>query len=114
MFPQIASLPFRIINIYLGLGTAHGVVRSTEAELILEFQIKDTVAGLVKSPVTEIRIPMNELLSIELKEGWFRQRLVIRARSLATLSSVPGHESGRVVSRSPEKTCAQREKWFLS
>jgi hypothetical protein len=97
MLPQFSSLPFTIENVYGGLAAAHGVARSTETGLILEFQVKDSVVGMMKSRVVEVPIPLNEFASIELKEGLFSKRLSIRARSLATLSEVPGHESGQVV-----------------
>ena len=103
MLPQFVSLPYTIPNVYEGLAAAHGVAKSTEAGLMLEFQVKDGFVGLVKSRVNEVPIPLDELVSIELKEGWFRQRLLIRARSLTTLASVPGHESGHIVLRIARK-----------
>src|SRR5262245_18395229 len=103
MLPQFVSLPFTIPDVYEGLAAAHGVAKSTEAGLTLEFQVKDGLVGLVKSRVNVVPIPLNELVSIELKEGWFIKRLFIRARSLATLASVPGHESGHIVLRIARK-----------
>jgi len=97
MLPQFVSLPFTIPNVYEGLAAAHGVAKWTNAGLVLEFQVKDSFIGMVKSGVNEVPIPFNELVSIELKEGWFRKRLFIRARSLTTLTNVPGHESGHIV-----------------
>jgi hypothetical protein len=96
MLPQYTSLPFTIPDVYEGLAAAHGVAKSTEAGLVLEFQVKDSFVGMVKSRVNQVPVTFKELVSIELKEGWFRHRLLIRARSLATLTSVPGHESGHV------------------
>ena len=97
MLPEFVSLPFTIPHVYEGLAAAHGVAKSTESGVMLEFQVKDGFVGLVKSRVNEVPIPLDELVSIDLKEGWFRQRLFIRARSLTTLACVPGHESGHVV-----------------
>lgn len=85
------------------LASAHGVAKSTETGLILEFQVKDSFVGMVKSRVNEVPIPLDELVSIELKEGWFRQRLLIRARSLTTLANVPGHEAGLIALRIARK-----------
>jgi hypothetical protein len=93
---QFLSLPFTIPDVYEGLAAAHGIARSSEAGLILEFQVKDGFVGMVKSRVTEVTIPFNEIISIELKEGWFKRRLFIRARSLATVTNVPGNHAGQV------------------
>ena len=103
MSPQFVTIPFTIPSVYEGLATAHGVARSTEAGLVLEFQVKDGFVGMVTSGVKEVQVPFHELVSIELKEGWFRRQLLIRARSLTTLASVPGHESGHVVVRIARK-----------
>jgi hypothetical protein len=97
MSPQFFSLPFTIPGVYEGLASAHGVAHPTREGLTLEFQVKDGFVGMVKSRIKEVAIPLQEIVSIELKDGWFRKRLFIRARSLATLTRIPGHESGQIV-----------------
>jgi len=36
------------------------------------------------------------LHSVDLKQGWFGNRLIIKVRSIATLESVPGSDTGQV------------------
>ena len=96
MLLESISLPFSIPNVYQGLAEAKGIVRTTEAGLSLEFEVKDGVVGLLKSGINEVRLDIDELSRVDLHTGWFRTRLSIRTRSMTALSSIPGNEAGQI------------------
>jgi len=96
MLPEFVSLPFSIPNLYQGLAEARGILRTNAAGLVLEFEVKDGVVGMLKSGIKEVRLAIDEVSHIDLKEGWFRTRVFIRANRLAALSSIPGNESGKI------------------
>lgn len=99
------SVPFKIPNVYQGFAEACGIAHASGSQLVLEFQVKDTIAGLVKSSVNEVSVPFTDLVSVHLHSGWFSTRLTIRTRRLAALKDIPGSEQGGV-----ELTIARKDK----
>lgn len=99
MSTQFSSVPFTIPNVYEGFAEAHGLLKLTQPGVVLEFQVKDGLVGLIKSRVNEVTVPLDEIVSVELKKGWFQRRLLLRCRSLATLANIPKHKSGTIALR---------------
>jgi hypothetical protein len=97
MLPAGFSLPFSIHHTYQGLAIVNGVLQTSETDLIVEYETKDAVVGMVKSGIRQVRIPGSELSTVVLKAGWFRTRLFIRTKGMAALAGVPGNEAGQVV-----------------
>jgi hypothetical protein len=64
------TVPFVLDDLYGGLGRCEGLLRDEGEELCLEFQVKDSLAGILKTRVKEVRIPVKELVSITYKPGW--------------------------------------------
>jgi hypothetical protein len=91
---DLPSLPFSIPHVYEGLANAKGIARVEAAQLILEFEVKDGLFGMIKSGVREVRIPFDDLADLELHKGWFGTKLSIRTRRMATSSQIPGSEAG--------------------
>jgi len=89
------SIPFSI-SVYESLGEAEGLIRFDEESLKLEFEVKDSIVGILKSDLKEIRIPLSDLESIELRKSWFSTSLVIQASSLRTTRQIPGSDQGRM------------------
>jgi hypothetical protein len=103
MLPQFVSLPFSIPDVYQGFAEAGGIIKASKAGLILEFEVKDALVGMLKSGINEVQIPTNEISFIDLKAGWFRTRLIIRTRSMATLGNIPGSKPGQIALRIARK-----------
>ncbi|GAB1537534.1 hypothetical protein NUACC21_01790 [Scytonema sp. NUACC21] len=94
--PQFISLPFSMMNVYQGFAEANGIAKASEAGLLLEFQIKDGLVGVLKSDIKEVTIPIQEIFSVELQVIWFITRLIIRTKSMVTVSDVPGNKAGQI------------------
>jgi hypothetical protein len=103
MLPAGFSLQFSINDAYQGLAVVNGIVQTSETELILEYETKDAVVGVVKSGIKRVRIPDDQLASVALKAGWFSTKLLIRTKGMAALAGVPGNEAGQVVLRVARK-----------
>lgn len=94
------EVPFTV-DLYGGFGKCHGLLKDDGDHLVLEYQIEDTIASVLKSKVTSVRIPTDKLLSVELTKGWFGARwlgtkIVIQATSLDAVKDVPGMNNGRL------------------
>lgn len=91
-----AHVPFSFPDVYQGFAEGGGIATATTAGLTLEFQVKDSLVGMIKSDIRRIAIPIGELHSIDLKQSWFRNRLFIRVRNMTALDGVPGNSTGQV------------------
>jgi hypothetical protein len=93
---ESAHVPFSFTDVYQGFAEGGGIATASESGLILEFQVKDSLVGMIKSDIHKITIPINELHSVALKQSWFRNRLFIRVKNMTTLARVPGSKTGQV------------------
>src|SRR5262249_8354394 len=98
---RMNMVPFSIGDLYGGLGECHGLLRDEGENLYFEFQTQDSLAGVIKSPVREVRVPVKDLVSVTLTKGWLGTTwlgvtIVIQAARLETLKEVPGTSQGRV------------------
>jgi hypothetical protein len=87
-------VPFSIPEVY-GVGEAHGVATADGGGLVLEFEIKDSLVGALRSGVKEVRIPLAEIASVKARSNPFWTTLVVQTRSLSAASRVPKSEGGR-------------------
>lgn len=90
---RVRSIPFEV-QIFEGLGAASGLIRCDGDALLLEFETKDTVFGVIKSRVKQVRLPLVNIDWILLKKGWFSTSLQIQASTLNGMEDVPGSEKG--------------------
>jgi hypothetical protein len=89
-------IPFTIPNLYADFAEAKGVMHFEQNDLILEFQTKDTVLGLIKSDVKEERIALEDLHSVGFNKKFFKGELIIKARKMHVLGKIPGSEQGEI------------------
>jgi hypothetical protein len=92
-------VPFELGSLYGNLANAHGLMRIEDNQLCLEFQVQDSLVGLLKSGVKQARIPRGELASVTLQRSWFGlcTRLVIQVTRMETVQDIPGMSQGRLV-----------------
>jgi hypothetical protein len=96
MMPRSVTVPFSIPDLYGGFGEADGMAEVGEDALVLRFQVKDSWVRLLKSGVKEVRVPLEEIASADLKSGPFRTILTVVTNDFAAASSVPGSKHGRI------------------
>jgi hypothetical protein len=96
------AVPFTI-EIYGGLGECHGIVRDEGTHLVFEFQVTDSLAGFFKSGVRQVRVSLNDLLSVSLCKGWFSTKIIVQAARMDVLQEIPGMTQGQVELRINKK-----------
>ena len=96
---RAGTLPFSFSDVYGGFAEAHGLARLEESELVLEFEVKDAVLGVIKSGLKDVRIPLSDIASVRIKKGWFSSKVVVCTTSLAALADVPTADQAQVTLR---------------
>ena len=96
-------VPFQTDKAYGGFAEVKGQLRFEGDELIVEFQVKDSLFGALKSDVKELGLPLSALEDLAFKKGWFGHRLTIRTRSMADLGDFPGADGTELVVKVAKK-----------
>ena len=94
------AVPFTL-EIYGGFGKCEGLLRDDGEAIMLEFQMMDNFAGVIKTDVRRARIPLKDLVSVTLVKGWLGTswlglKIVLQAASMEALQDVPNMSQGRV------------------
>lgn len=94
-------VPFYSDDAYAGLARCNGLLKDLGDALILEIQIQDNFFGFLKSAVQEIRVPIEDVVSLEMKDGWLGSnvgvKLVLQTNKTELLDPIPTASQGRVV-----------------
>lgn len=89
MGDPIFTVPYRS-DCYQGLLDVQGIVGLDGDAVVFEFEVRDAFLALLRSPIREVRIPISQIETVELVDGWWSSFIRIRGRKLATLESLPG------------------------
>ena len=89
MNSSFTSVPFKTES---GLSQIDGLAKFSSAGIVVEFESK--FIGLIKGGVKEIRVPMDEILDVRFKKGFFKAgaAIIIRVKNFATLSALPSQD----------------------
>ena len=90
------TIPFKIKDVYEGLAEVDGLLTVEQSCLRIEFQTKDSIVGVLKSDLKEIRIFFEDLQEIQYRKKFFGDILRIRTGSMASLRDVPKNEAGEI------------------
>ena len=93
------SIPFKIETEH-GLTSGDGIAKFSSAGIVLEFEMK--IIGLVKTGAKDVRLPLEEILDVKFKKGFFKYltKIEIRMQSFLKLNEVP-NQDGKIVLRIP-------------
>jgi len=91
------SVPFHF-DTYAGFGEVQGIARLDELGLELQFSTRDALLGVLKTSTRRVRIPVEALLSVRYRAGWFwlMPTIELRVRELSVVKGLPESEQGRV------------------
>jgi hypothetical protein len=92
-----SAVPFRISNVFMGLGETEGILSADDTDLKLEFRTVDTLAGILKSAVNEVKLPFDGIEEITFRKGWFDCSLLIRVAEMRPASVIPNFKNGEIV-----------------
>jgi hypothetical protein len=112
----MTAVPFTIGSLYAGFGQVEGLIRDDGDAVCIEFQITDSLAGVFKSGVREVRVPMKDLVSVTLTKGWLGSswlgvRIDLQAMRMETFRDVPGAVQGRLQLGIARKDCDAAERF---
>jgi len=95
----MSVVPVSLGSHYQGLAESSGLLRDEGGDLVLEYQSRDAVVGILKSGVREARIPRDMIASVTIETGWFGlgAKVVIQTTSMQPIADVPGMNRGRLV-----------------
>ncbi|HMO35742.1 MAG TPA: hypothetical protein PKA06_06850 [Gemmatales bacterium] len=101
MSPITRSVPFTINSLYAGLGQCHGMVFDEGDHLRFEYQIQDTFGGVFKGGVKQFRVPVTEIIAVDLVKGWLGftrmgVKIVMQSNNLHTFKPLPGSSQGKI------------------
>ena len=93
----MTAIPFLIDDACAGFAHCHGLIRDEGDTLVIEYQTRDAIAGVLKTDVQEARIPLQEIAGIALKKSWFgfSNKLSIQLASMKQVHGLPGMTQGR-------------------
>lgn len=93
--PNFISLPFKIDGSQTGgFKTVDGIAKFSAAGIVLEFEAK--IFGIMKTGVKEVRVPLAEIETVEVRKKFFRHTLEIWLNNFKTLNEIP-NKDGRIV-----------------
>lgn len=109
------TVPFTLDNLWAGIGKGEGLLRDEGTHLCLEYQLKDNLLGILKGGFRQVRVPLQDLVSVKLTKGWFGQKwagvtIVIQAARMDVLQELPGASQGRIELGIAAKDHAAAEK----
>ena len=88
------SIPFKIEGAHGGFSVVSGMAKISRAGIVLEFEAK--IFGMMKTGVKEVRVPLSEIETIEVRRKFFRHSLEIWLDNFKTLNEIP-NKDGRIV-----------------
>ncbi len=95
------AIPFHFPEVYGGLADSEGLLSVSADALILEFQIKDSLIGAIKSSVKRVELPYDKLDEIRLRANFIRVDLTIVANSLQLVEDIPNAKNGQIQVKFP-------------
>lgn len=97
------SIPIKFPQIYEGFADAEGVLRISSDALVLEYQVKDNLIGVVKSGVRTTVIPFERIDEVDFRSRFIWTSLNIRVDSMQIVADVPGAKQGNVKLKIPRR-----------
>ncbi|MDX1592488.1 MAG: hypothetical protein R3283_11015 [Balneolaceae bacterium] len=110
---QSKPIPFHF-DVNHGFAEARGLLHIGQNELRFEFEVKDAIAGIIKSGVKEVVIPFDQIESLNYKKRLWGASVVITANSMKTFEEIPEAEQGRCKLKISRKDREQVEKIISS
>lgn len=103
MYSTNLRLHFTTDDAYSGLAKVQGILRAEKDRLILEYQVKDNLFGVIKSNPKKLNIPYEELAEVNYKLNWFVSRFRLHVNSMKVLGEFPVGKEGVISLRITRK-----------
>lgn len=97
------AVPFKIDQVYGGLGEAHGILSFDGERLCMEFQTRDAMFGILKAPIQSVTVDLEKVSSMEIRKGVFRSSLIILLSDFREAVKIPTSQAGEIRLRVAKK-----------
>lgn len=104
------SIPFSLPDAYGGMAEADGILQFDGISLLLEFQVKDAIFGVIKSEVKKIALNADDIAAVQFKRKVFKGLITLRSHTVNAISDVPGQKGGEVRITIKKKYCEDAEE----
>lgn len=89
-------VPFTLPQSETILSESSGLLKLEGRNLIMEYQTRDAVLGMLKSSVKEITFSLGDVQKLAFSKGFFSSKIVIQSKLMRTFEKVPGSAQGNV------------------
>lgn len=86
---EMISVPFTIDEAGNAFAEATGVMRFDRGQVCVEYQVKDSIFGALKSAVKCARIDVVNIASADFKKSWFSGKITIKLKSVRGIEKFP-------------------------
>lgn len=90
------SIPFKISDVFMDLAEVEGMLSLEGDNLIIEYQTKDGILGILKTQLKELRISVGDLDSIEYRKKVLKGLVDIRGKKMSVFANFPGSQHGNI------------------
>lgn len=107
----MAYVPFQMEGTHAGFGRCDGVAKLEDDHLVFEVQSK--VAGIMKTELKVVRVPLSDVSKIEYDGGFFSSNLQVVFKSMSYTQDFPRSEGSSVtleLKRRDRKAAQELEK----
>ncbi|MCW9706025.1 hypothetical protein [Fodinibius salsisoli] len=104
------TVPFEITGVSHGLKEVEGLIKLTNDGFELEYQLKDSFVGMIKSDSKTTIIPYSNLEEITFEKGWFSNKIILEGTSMDAFNDLPGTEPGSRTLKIKRKDKEEAEK----
>lgn len=89
-------LRFKFDDVYHGFAECTGILRTKENSIAIEYVVKDSIFGVIKSNVKTFEIKYDNIIEAEFINKMFKKKLIIKPSSLLDSHNFPASESGEI------------------
>lgn len=91
------SIPIKLSDSFEGFAESKGLLLLKNGAIIIQFQTKDAILGMVKSDLKNVDIPLENLIEISYKKSIFGNKLILLVDNLSFVEQLPSSDSNEIV-----------------
>ena len=91
------SIPIKLNDSFEGFAESKGLLLLKNGAVIIQFQTKDAILGMVKSDLKTVDIPLENLIEISYKKSIFGNKLILLVDNLSFVEQLPSSDSNEIV-----------------
>jgi hypothetical protein len=95
MNPEI-YVPFQLNKVYNGIAEGDGILRWDGSKIIIEYQVKDSIFGVIKSSIKRFGLRVDDLQDINVTKNFFSCFICLKSISLYTFNNFPGRQMNEI------------------